>query len=156
MAIGFCIGGPFLLKIAQRVPDRAKALVLAQPVGHNLAHPNAMYDSGHNNWGPELVAKRPDLSMVQIDAYLHNLYRNPADFVYSVDRDFVRGCQTPMLVMPDDTPAHSYNVAIKGTKIAPNVEVTIYPWKDSPEKTAEAVSHVRNFLKAHEPVGATR
>src|SRR4030095_15953830 len=30
------------------------------------------------------------------------------DFVYSVSREFVRSCQTPMLVMPDDTPAHPY------------------------------------------------
>lgn len=153
MAIGFCIGGPFVLKIAQRVPNRVKAVVMAQPVGHNLAHPNAMYDSGHNTWGPELVAKRPDLNMDQIDAYLHNLYRSPADFVYSVDRDFVRSCQTPILVMPDDTPAHSYDVAIEVTKIAPNVEVTLYPWKDTPQHIVEAVAHVRRFLQAHELAG---
>src|ERR1051325_9326523 len=31
MAIGFCIGGPFVLKIAERVPDRVQAVVMAQP-----------------------------------------------------------------------------------------------------------------------------
>jgi hypothetical protein len=34
------------------------------------------------------------------------------DFVYSVSREFVRNCQTPMLVLPDDTPAHAYQVAM--------------------------------------------
>jgi hypothetical protein len=61
-----------------------------------------------------------------------------------------------MLVMPDDTPAHSYDVAIEVTKLAPNVEVTLYPWKDTPELKAQAVEHVMRFLKAHEPVGARR
>ena len=68
----------------------------------------------------------------------------------------MRSCQTPILVMPDDSPAHSYDVAIEVTKIAPKVEVTIYPWKDAPERIAEAVAHVRRFLKAHEPAIAAR
>ena len=57
-------------------------------------------------WAPELLARRPDVTMATIEAYLHNLYRAQPDFVYSVSREFVRSCQTPMLVMPDDTPSH--------------------------------------------------
>jgi hypothetical protein len=51
--------------------------------------------------------------METVDAYLHNLYRVESDFVYSVTRDFVRSCQTPMLVMPDNTPSHSYEAAME-------------------------------------------
>ena len=156
MAMGFCIGGPFVLKIAERVPDRVQAVVMAQPVGRNEKHPDAMYDAGHNSWGPDLIQERPELDMEHIDKYLHNLYRNPDDFVYSVTRDFVRSCQTPILVMPDDTPAHSYEVAMEVTQLAPNCEVTLYPWKETDEQKAQAVSHVMRFLKAHEPVGAAR
>jgi hypothetical protein len=29
--------------------------------------------------------------------------------------------------------------------------VSIYPWKDSSEHIAEAVRHVRAFLRAHQP-----
>jgi hypothetical protein len=46
--------------------------------------------------------------MAMVDKHLHDLYRVRPDFVYSVSRDFARSCQTPMLVMPDDSPAHSY------------------------------------------------
>jgi hypothetical protein len=42
--------------------------------------------------------------------------------LYSVTRDFVRTCQTPMLVMPDDTPAHPYAVAMEIVHLAPNAE----------------------------------
>jgi hypothetical protein len=40
--------------------------------------------------------------------------------------------------------------------LAPKAEVTIYPWKDSPEHIDEVVEHARRFLKAHEPVRAGR
>jgi hypothetical protein len=50
--------------------------------------------------------------METVGKYLHNLYRARPDFVYSVSRDFVRNCQTPMLVPPDDTPAHAYQASI--------------------------------------------
>jgi hypothetical protein len=42
-------------------------------------------------------------------------------------RDFARSCQTPMLVMPDDTPAHPYQTAVDVASLAPNAEVTVYP-----------------------------
>jgi hypothetical protein len=94
--------------------------------------------------------------METVDAYLHNLYRNPADFAYSVSRDFVRSCQTPMLVMPDDTPAHSYDVAMEVVRLAPRAELSMYPWKDPKDLIPQAVEQVRAFLKAHQPVAAGR
>ena len=87
-----------------------------------------------------------------VDAYLHALYRSPGDFVYSVTRDFVRTCQTPMLVMPDDTPAHPYAVAMEVVRLAPKAEVTMYPWKEPKDLIPQAVRHVRDFLRAHQPV----
>jgi pimeloyl-ACP methyl ester carboxylesterase len=156
LVLGCCIGGPFVLKLMERAPDRVMGGVLCQPVGHRPENPDVMYNSGHDNWAPELIARRPDITMETIEAYLHNLYRNPADFVYSVSRDFVRSCQTPMLVMPDDVPAHPYAVAMEVAEFAPNAEVTIYPWKEPKDLIPQAVQHVRSFLKAHQPVSAAR
>ena len=49
------------------------------------------------------------------------------------DRDFgdvvLSSIQTPLLVAPDDVPAHPYKVAMEVASLAPNAEVTIYPWK---------------------------
>jgi pimeloyl-ACP methyl ester carboxylesterase len=154
--MGYCIGGPFVLKMMEKAPDRILAGVLCQPVGHRPENPDVMYNSGHDGWAPELLSRRPDLSMETIEAYLHNLYRVQPDFVYSVSRDFVRTCQTPMLVLPDDVPAHPYAVCEDIAALAPNVDVSIYPWKESPETKAQVVEHVRGFLKAHEPVTSGR
>lgn len=154
MVLGCCIGGPFVLKLGQRAPERVVAGVLCQPVGHRPDDPDVMYRSGAGTWAPELMANRPEITMPQIEAYLHQLYRVYPDFVYSVDRDFVRNCQTPLLVMPDDVPAHPYAVSMEVAELAPNAEVTIYPWKETPELKAKAVAHVRDFLNAHQPVAA--
>ncbi len=148
--IGFCIGGPFALKLAERAPNRIVAAVLCQPVGSNAAFVDSMYDSGQNQWGPGLQATRPDLTQETIDSYLHNLYRDlEPDFVYSVSRDFVRSCQTPIMVMPDNTPSHSYEVAIEVGELAPNAVTTVYPWKEDPGIMAETITQMREFLKSH-------
>ena len=154
--LGCCIGGPFVLKMMEKAPDRIIAGVLCQPVGHRPEKPDVMYDSGRDVWAPELLARRPDLNMETIEAYLHNLYRVQPDFVYSVSRDFVRTCQIPMLVMPDDVPAHPYAVCEDILALAPNADVTVYPWKETDEQKAQAVQQVRSFLKAHEPVTSPR
>jgi hypothetical protein len=71
--------------------------------------------------------------------------------VYTVTRDFVRNCQTPILVLPDDVPGHPYAVAMESVHLAPNAQVSLYPWKDTPDKIPLAVRHIRTFLRAHRP-----
>ena len=41
--------------------------------------------------------------------------------------------------------------AMEVASLAPNSEVTIYPWKDSQDHINEAVEHARRFLKSHAP-----
>jgi pimeloyl-ACP methyl ester carboxylesterase len=153
---GNCIGGSFALKLMERAPDRIVAGVLSQPIGHRPENPEVMYNSGRDAWAKELRARRPDVSQETIDRYLHNLYLVRPDFVYSVSRDFVRNCQTPMLVLPDDTAAHAYQTAIDVASLAPNAEISVYPWKDPPELKARTINRVRTFLKRHLPATAAR
>ena len=54
--MGYCIGGPFAFKLIERAPERVAGAVFCQPVGHSSKTPDAMYDSGHDLWGPELCA----------------------------------------------------------------------------------------------------
>jgi pimeloyl-ACP methyl ester carboxylesterase len=152
---GNCIGGSFALKLMERAPERVVAGVLSQPIGHRPENPDVMYNSGPT-WGEELRARRPDVSTETIGKYLHNLYRARPDFVYSVSRDFVRNCQTPMLVLPDDTPAHAYQAAIDVASLAPKADIAVYPWKEPPELKARTINRVRTFLNAHLPGTAAR
>ena len=92
--------------------------------------------------------------MDTVHQFLTSMYTNRADFVFTVSRDFVRSIKTPLLIAPDDVPAHPYKVAMEVASLAPKAEVTIYPWKDSPEHIDEVVEHARRFLKGHVPVRA--
>jgi hypothetical protein len=94
--------------------------------------------------------------MQQAGAFLENMYRKNADFVFTVTRDFVRQCQTPILILPDDVPAHPYAVALESAHLAPNAQVSLYPWKANPEQIQLVLRHVRAFLKANRPASAAR
>jgi pimeloyl-ACP methyl ester carboxylesterase len=156
MVMGFCIGGPMIWNLIKRAPDRVVGAVLAQPSGFRPSEPDFFYTTNMTRWGPELVARRPEITTAEVDAFITAMYRKNADFVFTVTRDFVRTCETPVLIMPDDITAHPYEVAMESANLAPNSEVSIYPWKDTPEHIAEGLAHARRFLKAHTPAIAAR
>jgi pimeloyl-ACP methyl ester carboxylesterase len=147
---GNCIGGPFALKLMERAPQRVTAAILSQPVGHNPAVPDYMYDAGKTVWARELRERQPDVSMDAIEKYLHDLYRVRPDFVYSVSRDFAKSCERPMLVLPDNVDAHPLVTSIDVASLCPNAEITVFPWKDPPELKARTINRARSFLKRHQ------
>ncbi len=71
-----------------------------------------------------------------------------------VSRDFIRNCRTPMLVLPDDVPGHPLQTSIDIASLAPNAEITVYPWKEPEELRQRTIDRVRTFLKAHVPMRA--
>lgn len=151
LVMGFCIGNPFIWNLIKRAPGRIVAAVLAQPSGFRPEMPQLFYDNNMTRWGPPLCARRPDITMEMVDAFLNKMYRTNADFVFTVTRDFVRSCQTPILVLPDDVPGHPYAVAMEMVELSPNSEVSIYPWKEPKELVPQAVAHIRDFLRKHRP-----
>jgi pimeloyl-ACP methyl ester carboxylesterase len=152
--MGYCIGGCFAMKLIERAPERVVAAVLVQTVGHWDADPDVMYRSGRDVWAPELLQRRPDITMATIEQYLHNLYRVQPDFVYSVSREFAGKCQTPLLVLPDETPAHPLQASLDVAALAPQAEKTVFPWKEPPELKTRTIEQVPHFLRAHQPVAA--
>src|ERR1700730_2729191 len=147
---GNCIGGPFGMKLMERAQARVVAAVLSQPVGHRPEQPDYMYNSGPDGWDQEFRERQPDVSMATIEQYLHNLYRVQPDFVYSVSREFAKSCPTPMLVLPDDIVAHPLQVSIDIASLAPNAEITVFPWKEPPDLKARTINRARTFLKRHQ------
>jgi pimeloyl-ACP methyl ester carboxylesterase len=151
MVLGFCIAGPFIWNLVKRAPNRVVAAVPVQPVGFRPEMPNVMYDASMTGWGPELVKRRPDITTDMVEKYVTRMFRTNADFVFTVTRDFVRNCQTPVLILPDDVPSHPYAVAMECAMLAPKAEVSMYPWKEPKERIPLAVRQIRSFLRAHRP-----
>jgi pimeloyl-ACP methyl ester carboxylesterase len=151
LVMGFCIGGPFIWNLLKRAPGRIQAAVIVQPSGHRVELPDQFFVNNMANWGPALCARRPDVTMAQVEAFLTRMYRANPDFVFTVSRDFVRACQTPVMILPDDVPAHPYVVAMESALLAPNAQVSLYPWKQPREHIPLALRHIDTFLAAHDP-----
>src|SRR5262249_12769538 len=151
MALGFCIGGPFIWNLLKRAPDRVVAAVPVQPVGFRPEMPNVMYDASLTRWGADLGKRRREIRTEMIERFVTRMFRTNAAFVFTVTRDFVRNCQTPVLVLPDDVPSHPYAVAMECAMLAPKAEVSMYPWKEPKERIPLAVRQIRSFLRARRP-----
>jgi pimeloyl-ACP methyl ester carboxylesterase len=151
MVLGFCIGGPFIWNLLRRAPDRIVAAVLAQPSGSRPEMRDLFYETNMKGWGPELIKRRPEITMQMVDKFLTKMYRTNPDFVFTVTRDFVRHCQTPVLILPDDIPPHPYAVAMEAAMLAPKAEVSMFPWKEPKERIPLAVRQIRSFLRANRP-----
>ena len=151
LVMGFCIGGPMIHNLLKLAQDRIVAAAMMQPSGFSPEHPNIFYENNTERWAPQLCEKRSDVTMAEVHDFLTNMYTDRADFVFTVSRDFVRSLQTPILIAPDNVPAHPYEAAMEVAEIAPNSETTIFPWKDSQENIDRVVDHALRFLKSHEP-----
>lgn len=151
MVLGFCIAGPFIWSLMERAPDRVVAAVPAQPVGFDPDMPDVMYDLSLRGWAQTLVERRPEITMEMADQFLTRMFRTDADFVFTVTRDFVRTCETPVLILPDDSAAHFYGAAMEAAMLAPKAELSMFPWKVPTELIPLAVRQVRSFLRAHRP-----
>lgn len=156
MVLGFCIGGPMIWNILKRAGERVVSAVLVHPSGYSSAVPDIFYQNNIKGWGPQFHARRPEVTMEMISAYLDNMYTKRADFVFTVDRDFVRACRTPVLVLPDDIPAHPYATAMETALLAPNAQVSLYPWKENARKIELALRHVRSFMAINVPAALAR
>ncbi|MCX6602300.1 MAG: alpha/beta hydrolase [Acidobacteria bacterium] len=151
MVLGFCIGGPLIWNLLRRAPDRVVAAVLAQPSGSRPEMRDLFYENNSKGWGKEFLKRHPEVAPEKVDQFLTRMYRSNPDFVFTVTRDFVRTCQTPVLILPDDIPAHPYAVAMEAAMLAPKAEVSMYPWKEPKERIPLAVRQIRSFLRAHRP-----
>lgn len=149
MVLGFCIGGPFIWNLLRRAPERVVAAVLTHPSGFRPDRPDIFYQNNIKGWGPPLCERRSDVTMEQVSAFLQKMYRSDPDFVFTVSREFVRNCHTPVLILPDDVPAHPYAVAMESALLAPNSQVSLYPWKEDDQKVRIALRHIRMFLAAN-------
>ena len=152
MVMGFCIGGPFIGGLLKRAPNRVAAAVLAQPVGWRPEMRDRKYQGAFwSGWPAQITAKRPEITIQTADQFVTKMFETDPDFLFTVTRDFMRNCQNPILVLPDDVPAHPLAVAMECAMLAPKAEVSIFPWKEPKERIPLAVRQIHSFLKAHRP-----
>jgi pimeloyl-ACP methyl ester carboxylesterase len=144
--MGGCIGSSYCLALIKAAPERISAAVLQNPIGlgpDGIARFHNMFD----DWAVEFRQQRPEVSEATLAAFRANMFSG--DFVFSVSRDFVRACLTPMLILAGDDPFHPTAVSKEIAMLAPNAEI-ILEWK-TPETVGAAVERVRGYLEDRNP-----
>lgn len=149
--MGCCIGCSFALKLLSLSPDRFAAAVLEQPVGV-VGGNRHLFEQLWRTWGAGLVATRADIDAGQLEQFGTRMW-DRGEFVVSVDRESVVACRKPLLVLPGVDDHHPAETGREVARLAAFGE-TFEPWKNPPERTAEAAEAVRAFLQRHTP-GAT-
>ncbi len=143
--IGGCIGGPYCLGLMQAAPERIASAVLQQPIGSS-GNRQAFYDM-FDSWAQDIAEAHPEATDETWRAFRSRLY--DGDFVFNVDRDFVRSCTIPMLVLMGNDLYHPEVTSREIAALAPNAEL-IEHWND-PDVIPDTVAKVRAFLAAHTP-----
>jgi pimeloyl-ACP methyl ester carboxylesterase len=143
--LGGCIGSSYCLGLIKLATSRVSAAVLQNPIGLSPENRTAFHEM-FDSWAGDLRKARPELGEAALGAFRARMY--DGDFVFSVTRDFVRACRTPMLVLAGDDLYHPAPIAEEIARLAPNSEL-IVRWK-TPDTTRAAVARVRAFLKAHQ------
>lgn len=141
---GACIGVSFAMALAQARPGLVTALVSQNPIGLSATN-RAALDQECANWEAE-VRNWPEIDPAALPAFRKRMFGG--DFIFSVSREFVRGCRIPTLLMPGDDVVHPATVSADLAQ-APTVEV-LQPWKGVALRDA-AMERVRTFLLQHTP-----
>ena len=105
-----------------------------------------MYGHGKENWVSDFTKRRRDVSTDTIENYLHKPLRSGARL--PVQR--VAGLHQAA----DEVPGHPLQTSIDVASLAPNAEITVFPWKEPEELRQRTIDRVRRFLKAHIPMRA--
>jgi pimeloyl-ACP methyl ester carboxylesterase len=143
--MGGCIGASFCLTLCEMVPQRVTAAVLQNPIGH--AENRDAFAELSALWTKGIRERRPETDEATLRGFTERMFGG--DFVFSVTRDFVRRCPTPLLVLPGDDVLHPAAIAAEIAALAPDVAV-MQEWKGPAHRDA-AIVRVTTFLERHTP-----
>jgi pimeloyl-ACP methyl ester carboxylesterase len=146
-AMGCCIGCSQVLHLASKAPERVTAGVLEQPVGVDDNNKSVLPNMWQE-WADQLLTKRQDVDMATAETFGRKMWEG--DFVLSVTREFVKSCQTPLLVLPGIDLPHPTAIGREVASLAPKAQIH-EPWKEPSSLVPGTVARIRQFLKANTP-----
>jgi pimeloyl-ACP methyl ester carboxylesterase len=146
--LGCCIGCSYALRLIQHAPERVVSAVIEQPIGVSDENREVLPQNLYGRWAKQLAEKRPEFAHDSLVAFGKRMFSG--DFVYSVSREFVKNCRTPMIVMPGNNLDHPRVIGDEIASLAPNAEL-IPEWRHPPELVPPAVARIKKFLSTHTP-----
>lgn len=142
--MGGCIGGPYCFGVIQALGDRICSAVLQQSIG--VENNTELFFQMFDQWADPIKEKHPEANENDWVQFRANMFDQ--EFLYNVDRDFVKSIQTPLLVLMGSDPYHPESVSREIAELAPNA-VLVEQWKDAANDGT--VETARNFLRQNTP-----
>jgi pimeloyl-ACP methyl ester carboxylesterase len=139
--LGGCIGSSYCLSLIQAAPERVAAAVLQNPIG--LHENREAFYSMFDGWAVDQQQRQPGLQASTCSALRERMFGG--DFVFSVSREFVRACSTPLLILAGSDLYHPTPISRELAALAPNAEL-VEGWK-SPQLLPGVADRVRQFLE---------
>jgi pimeloyl-ACP methyl ester carboxylesterase len=143
--MGGCIGGSYCFEAIEQAPGRIASAVLQNPIG--LHENRDTWDEAVRGYSKTVRARDPSISEETIQSFGRNMFGG--DFVFSVTRDFLKSCRTPLFLQPGNDKPHPGPTSDEIKALAPNLEVQ-EDWR-GPAHLAQAIERVRDFLARHTP-----
>ena len=100
--MGGCIGGSYCFEAIEHDPERVAAAVVQNPIG--LWENRDTWDAAIKGYSETVRSRDPSISEETIQSFGRNMFGS--DFVFSVTRDFVRDCRTPLFLQPGTDKPH--------------------------------------------------
>ena len=141
---GRCVGGPYGLGLIQAAPDRIVSAVLQQSIG--LDDNREVFYELFDSWREEIQDLHPEADEAAWASFRSNMF--DGDFDFNVGREFVRGCETPLLVLMGNDVYHPAVTSREIAELARNATL-IDQWRNAEEDGT--VAKVVEFLKANTP-----
>ena len=141
--MGACIGGPYVFGVIQAAPDRVAAAVVQQSIGYDGNR--EIFHAMFQGWADAIEEAHPEADEEAWRSFRSNMY--DGDFDFNVGREFVKTCETPLLVLMGDDAYHPQAISRAIAASAPNAQL-IEQWKSPEDGAAERVA---KFLQMHTP-----
>ena len=142
--IGGCIGGPYSFGFIQAAPSRVCAAVIQQSIG--VDNNQDLFFDMFDQWANPIKGSHPEATEEDWTQFRSNMFEQ--QFLYNVDRDFVRQVQTPLCVLMGSDAYHPEVVSREIADLAPNATL-VENWKNA--ESDDTVNTVLTFLHEHTP-----
>jgi pimeloyl-ACP methyl ester carboxylesterase len=141
-AVGMCIGGSFIMGLAETIPERLASAVMLQPIGFD-DNRKTFYEL-FDGWAEELRPAHPSAGEDEWAAFRSAMFGG--EFLFNVSEDVVSDCQIPLLVLMGEDVYHPESTSRRVAELAPRATL-IERWKEG-DDAASASTAIDRFLAA--------
>lgn len=142
-AAGMCIGGSFIMGLAEAVSERLASAVMLQTIGYDDNRETffELFDS----WSAGVRPAHPSVGEDEWTKFRSTMFGG--DFLFNVSEDVVARCQIPLLVLMGEDVYHPEATSRRVAELAPHATL-IERWKEGADALAASAA-IDAFLAAH-------